>query len=287
MRQLVITKQITNRGEDSIERYFQEINKYPMISPDEEARLAERIRAGDLLAMEQLVVANLRFVVSVAKQYQNQGLAFTDLINEGNFGLVKAAGKFDETRGFKFISYAVWWIRQSVVSAISSNTRTVRLPLNRVVSINKVTRAITHLEQELQREPTEEEIAAYLNMKENDVEVANRTRKRQVSFDSPVGTDDNNEFSLYDVLQKEEIPSPDNNLMLESKLTNVGRALHKLPGRESEILTMTFGLFQSPVYTLSEIADYYEITTERVRQIRASALNRLKSLLEGKDNLFN
>jgi RNA polymerase primary sigma factor len=287
MRQLIITKQITNRDDASIDRYFQEINRYPMITPEEEVNLSERIRAGDVAALEKLVVANLRFVVSVAKQYQNQGLGFTDLINEGNLGLVKAAQKFDETRGFKFISYAVWWIRQSIIMAISTHTRTVRLPLNRIVSINKVARAIPLLEQEYEREPTPEEIAGFLNMNETDVEVANRVKMRQVSFDAPVVADGNDDFSLYDIVQKEDIPSPDEHLMVESVTTNLNRALQKLSRRESEVLVMTFGLFQSPVYTLNEIAEEYDITTERARQIRVSALNRLKVILKGNCNFIN
>ena len=223
MRQLVITKQITDRGDASIDRYFHEISKYPMISPEEEVSLSVRIRSGDEEALQKLVVANLRFVVSVAKQYQNQGLAFTDLINEGNLGLVKAASKFDETRGFKFISYAVWWIRQSIMQAISNHTRIVRLPLNRISSINRVSRAIPHLEQEFEREPTDAEIAVYLEVSHQEVELANRIKPRQVSFDKPLSNDGDNEFNLYDLVQKEDFPLPDHQLMEDSVVTNIHR----------------------------------------------------------------
>ena len=281
MRQLVISKQITQRSEASINRYFQEINRYPMITPEEEVELSVRIRSGETGALEKLVLANLRFVISVAKQYQGQGLSFSDLINEGNLGLVKAATKFDETRGFKFISYAVWWIRQSIIQAISNQTRIVRLPVNRLSSINKITRAIPHLEQEYEREPTNDEIALYLDLTHDEVKLANDIKRKQVSLDMPLSHDGDNEFSLYDLIHSGNLPSPDNNLLHESVLTNVGRALNKLSRREAEILTMSFGLSGSPAYSLYDIAEKFNMTSERVRQIRSKALQRLKVLLKG------
>lgn len=280
MRQLKITKQITQRAEESISRYFHEISKYSIISAEEEVDLSVRIRNGDKVALEKLVVANLRFVISVAKQYQNQGLSFSDLINEGNLGLVKAASKFDETRGFKFISYAVWWIRQSIIQAISDQTRIVRLPLNRISSINKITRAIPFLENEFEREPTTEEIADYLELTGDEVKQANDIRKRQISFDMPLSKDGDNDFSLYDVVQTGNIPSPDNGSMTESLVTNIKRALNKLTKRESMILTMSFGLFNTPVYSLHDIAEEYDMSTERIRQIKSRGLSKLKMLLK-------
>jgi RNA polymerase primary sigma factor len=279
MRQLRITKQITQRADESISRYFQEISKHSMITAEEEVELSVRIRNGDTDALEKLVVANLRFVISVAKQYQNQGLSFSDLINEGNLGLVKAAKKFDETRGFKFISYAVWWIRQSIIQAISDQTRIVRLPLNRLSSINKITKAIPYLEQEFEREPTDDEIAGYLDLTNDEVKLANNIKKRQVSFDKPLLNDGDNEFSLYDIVQTGNIPSPDNNTMIESMVTNIKRALSKLAKREATILTMSFGLFSTPIYSLHDIALKYNMSSERVRQIRSRGLLKLKTLL--------
>jgi RNA polymerase primary sigma factor len=286
MRQLKITKQITNRSEDSINRYFQEINKYPMITAEEEAELAERIRGGDTIALNKLVVANLRFVVSVAKHFQNQGLPFSDLINEGNLGLVKAASKFDETRGFKFISYAVWWIRQSIIQALSEQTRIVRLPLNRLSSINKISRAIPYLEQEYEREPTDDEIATYLELGNDEVKIANDIKKRHVSFDMPLSSDSDNEFNLYDVIQTGNIPSPDNHSLNESLSTNVFRALGKLSLREAEILTMSFGLCSTPMYSLHDIAIKYDMSSERIRQIKSRSLLKLKHLLHGKPSFL-
>ncbi len=282
MRQLKITKQITQRTDESISRYFQEINKYPMITAEEEVELSVRIRNGDPNALEKLVVANLRFVISVAKQYQNKGLSFSDLINEGNLGLVKAAKKFDETRGFKFISYAVWWIRQSIIQAISDQTRIVRLPLNRLSSINKIKKAIPYLEQEFEREPTDGEIAEYLDLTNDEVKLANNIKKRQVSFDMPLSQDGDTDFSLYDFIQTGNIPSPDNNIMKESIVTNINRALNKLAKREAAILTMSFGLCGTPIYSLNDIALKYDMSSERVRQIRTKGLYKLRILLKGK-----
>jgi RNA polymerase primary sigma factor len=282
MRQLKITKQITQRTEESISRYFQEINKYSMISAEEEVELSVRIRSGDEEALEKLVVSNLRFVISVAKQYQNQGLSFSDLINEGNLGLVKAAKKFDETRGFKFISYAVWWIRQSIIQAISENTRIVRLPLNRLSSINKITKAIPYLEQEFEREPTDTEIADYLDLSSDEVKLANDIKKRQISFDMPLSQNGETDFSLYDIVQTGNIPSPDTNIMKESVVTNINRALNKLTKREASILTMSFGLCGTPIYSLHDIALQFDMSSERVRQIRSKGLLKLKAMLKGK-----
>lgn len=280
MRQLKITRQITQRSEDSVNRYFQEISKYPMITTDEEVELTIRIRNGDKLAFEKLVVANLRFVVSVAKQFQNQGLSFPDLINEGNLGLVRAATRFDETRGFKFISYAVWWIRQSIIQAISEQTRVVRLPLNRLTSIKKISRAITYLEQELEREPTDVEIAEHLDMSNEEVNIANKIKSRQISFDKPVLQGDHDELNLYEVMQTNDIPPPDDEIMKESMVTNINRALGKLSDRESEILSMSFGLSDTPIYTLQEIALRYNMSSERIRQIRSNGILKLKLLLK-------
>jgi RNA polymerase primary sigma factor len=282
MRQLRITQRITQRNEESVNRYFQEIQKYPMISPEEEVDLSVRIRNGDTDALEKLVVANLRFVVSVAKQFQNQGLSFPDLINEGNIGLVRAAERFDETRGFKFISYAVWWIRQSIIQAISEQTRIVRLPLNRLSSINKIAKAIPHLEQEFEREPTETEIAEYLDFTKDEVKIANGIKSRQVSFDMPLSVNGDSEFSLYDLIQTGAIPSPDSNIMQESLKTNITRVLKKLSIREAKILTMSFGLCGTPCYSLYDIAQALNISSERVRQLRGNGLIKLKKMLKGK-----
>ena len=280
MRQLKITRQITQRTEASINRYFQEISNYPMISTDEEVELSVQIRNGDEDALHRLVVANLRFVISVAKQFQNQGLSFPDLINEGNLGLLRAAKRFDETRGFKFISYAVWWIRQSILQAISEHTRVVRLPLNRLSSINKISKAIPYLEQELEREPTDDEIAEYLEMPNNDVNIANKIKNRHISFDKPLSQDGNDEFNLYDLIQTGNIPSPDEDIMRESIVTNINRALGKLSEKEANILSMSFGLSDTPIYTLQEIALTYNMTSERIRQIRNKSILKLKRLLK-------
>jgi len=286
MRQLKITKQITQRADESINRYFQEISKYSIITAEEEVELTIRIKKGDSVALEKLVLANLRFVVSVAKQYQFQGLSFSDLINEGNIGLVKAAQKFDETRGFKFISYAVWWIRQSIIQAISEQTRIVRLPLNRLSSIKKISRAIPHLEQEFEREPNDDEIAAFLDLSENEVKQANYIKKNQISFDMPMSGGES-DFSLYDIVQTDNVPSPDSTSMNESLMTNIKRALSKLSTRESEILTMSFGLFNTPIYSLQDIADTYGMSSERIRQIKTRGLSKLKSLLKENYSLLH
>jgi len=280
MRQLKITQQITQRNEQSTVRYFQDINKYSLITAEEEVSLAIRIRNGDDAALEKLVVANLRFVVSVAKQYQNQGLSFPDLINQGNLGLVKAAQKFDETRGFKFISYAVWWIRQSIMEAISEHTRIVRLPLNRISSINKVAKAIPYLEQQLEREPTNTEIATYLQLSEEEIETINSIKKHQISFDMPLTHDGESDFSLYDIIQNEDFPTPDNHLINESLRTNIQRAIAKLTDREAGVLTMSYGLNNSPALSLYDISVQFGTSTERIRQIKNTALIKLRNLLQ-------
>lgn len=280
MRQLKITQQITQRNDQSTVRYFQDINKYSLITAEEEVSLAIRIRNGDAAALEKLVVANLRFVVSVAKQYQNQGLSFADLINQGNLGLVKAATKFDETRGFKFISYAVWWIRQSIMEAISEQTRIVRLPLNRISSINKISKAIPFLEQKLEREPSNSEIAEYMEISLEEVETANSIKKKQISFDMPLLNDGESDFSLYDIVQNEDFPTPDNHLIDESLRTNIQRAIGKLTDREAGVLTMCYGLNNSQVLSLYDIAVKFGTSTERIRQIKNSALDKLRNLLK-------
>ena len=280
MRQLKITKQITQRSDQSTVLYFQEISKYPLISVEEEVDLAIRIKNGDDVALEKLVVANLRFVVSVAKQYQNQGLSFPDLINQGNLGLVKAAKKFDETRGFKFISYAVWWIRQSIVQAISEQTRIVRLPLNRLTSINKINKAIPYLEQQLEREPTNTEIADYLELSHEEVDVANKVKRRQISFDMPLVHNGESDFSLYDVVQNEDFPTPDDGLLEDSLKLDIQQAIKKLSSREAGVLSMCFGLNNSTVYSLHDIASKFGNSTERIRQIKKSSLTKMRGIMK-------
>lgn len=286
MRQLKISKQITRREEASISRYFLDMNKYPMISAEEEVALAQRIRKGDEEALEKLVLANLRFVISVAKQYQDRGMSLPDLINEGNLGLVRAARRFDETRGFKFISYAVWWIRQSMIQAISNHTRIVRLPINQLSRINKIQKAIPHLEQTFEREPTHEEIAGFLDLSDAEVNQSHQIQRRQVSLDTPLTNDNDNDFSLYDIIQKENLPSPDNGLLRESDKINIHRVLSKLTDRESGIIIRSFGLCGQHVHSLHDMAVEYNMTGERVRQIRSTALDKMKTLLSGNDTFL-
>lgn len=286
MRQLKITQQITNRIGDSVNRYFQEVSKYQLISPEEEVELTSRIKKGDQNALEKLVLANLRFVISVAKQYQNQGLSLPDLINEGNVGLVKAATRFDETRGFKFISYAVWWIRQSITQAISEHTRIVRLPLNRQSAINKVNKAILYLEQKFEREPTDDEIADFIDSSKEEVYFIKSIKKRQVSFDMPLSPNDDNGFSLYDLIQTGNLPTPDGQVLNESASTNLNRALNKLSDREANVLILSFGLNKNRECSLHDIAEKYNISSERVRQIKLSGLSKLKNILKEKPILF-
>lgn len=282
MRQLKITQQITHRDENSVNLYFQEVNKYPMVTVEEEVELSVRIHKGDEKALQKLVEANLRFVISVAKQYQNQGLSFADLINEGNVGLVKAASKFDETRGFKFISYAVWWIRQSIMQAISEQTRIVRLPLNRLASINKISKAIPYLEQQYEREPTNSELAEYLDLKEELITENNSIKHHQVSFDKPIAYNGESDLTLYDLVETESLPSPDNELVSESVKIDVLRALKKLSERESEIISLSYGLNNREIHSLHEIACLLNMSSERVRQIRSAGLLKMKKILSGK-----
>ena len=274
MRQLKITKQVTNRDTPSLDKYLQEIGRVDLISPEEEVALARRISAGDTEALRKLVKANLRFVVSVAKQYQNQGISLPDLINEGNLGLMKAAQRFDETRGFKFISYAVWWIRQAILQALAEQSRIVRLPVNKIGSINRINRAFAKLEQNYEREPSSQEIADLLEMVPEDVKDALKTNGRTVSMDAPIsGEEDNN---MYDVLQSSETPSPDRNLINESLAYEIERALNTLSSRESKVLKLYFGLGLKHPYTLEEIGEELNLTRERVRQIKEKAIKRIQ-----------
>ena len=274
MRQLKITKQVTNRETASLDKYLQEIGKVDLITADEEVELAQRIKAGDQRALEKLTKANLRFVVSVAKQYQNQGLTLPDLINEGNLGLIKAAQRFDETRGFKFISYAVWWIRQSILSALAEQSRIVRLPLNKIGSINKITKMYALLEQSNERPPSAEEIAKELDMTVNDVKESMKNSGRHLSMDAPLveGEDSN----LYDVLRSGESPNPDRELIHESLRTEIERALETLTPREADVVRLYFGLGDQHPMTLEEIGETFDLTRERVRQIKEKAIRRLK-----------
>jgi len=274
MRQLKITKQVTNRETASLDKYLQEIGKVDLITADEEVELAQRIKAGDQIALEKLTKANLRFVVSVAKQYQNQGLTLPDLINEGNLGLIKAAQRFDETRGFKFISYAVWWIRQSILQALAEQSRIVRLPLNKIGSINKINKTFAFLEQSHERPPSAEEIAKELDMTINDVKESMKNSGRHVSMDAPLveGEDSN----LYDVLRSGESPNPDKDLLHESLRTEIERALETLTPREADVIRLYFGLGNQHPMTLEEIGETFDLTRERVRQIKEKAIRRLK-----------
>ncbi|MBP9848510.1 sigma-70 family RNA polymerase sigma factor [Flavobacterium sp. LMO8] len=274
MRQLKITKQVTNRETASLDKYLQEIGKVDLITADEEVELAQKIKAGDQRALEKLTKANLRFVVSVAKQYQNQGLTLPDLINEGNLGLIKAAQRFDETRGFKFISYAVWWIRQSILQALAEQSRIVRLPLNKIGSINKINKMYALLEQSNERPPSAEEIAKELDMTVNDVKESMKNSGRHLSMDAPLveGEDSN----LYDVLRSGESPNPDRELIHESLQTEIERALETLTPREADVVRLYFGLGDQHPMTLEEIGETFDLTRERVRQIKEKAIRRLK-----------
>jgi len=274
MRQLKITKQVTNRDELSLDKYLHDIGKAELITAEEEVELARRIKQNDQAALEKLVVANLRFVVSVSKQYQNQGLSLADLINEGNLGLIKAAKRFDETRGFKFISYAVWWIRQSILQALSEQARIVRLPLNKIGSLNKINRSLSRLEQLLEREPSIEELAEDVGVSVIDVKQALTNKGRPVSMDAPLHDDEDN--SLYDVLRSKESPKPDKSLMTESLQKEVDRALNTLTPREKELLYLYYGLGNTVPHTLEEIGIKFDLTRERVRQIKEKAIRRLK-----------
>jgi len=274
MRQLKISKQITNRESESLDKYLHEIGKVDLITADEEVELAQKIRDGDQVALERLTKANLRFVVSVAKQYQNQGLTLGDLINEGNLGLIKAAQRFDETRGFKFISYAVWWIRQSILQALAEQSRIVRLPLNRVGSVNKITKAFSVLEQKFEREPSPDELAEALDMSESEVVDTISFSGRHVSMDAPFANGEEN--SLLDVMENDAETTPDDELIADSLRKEVGRALTSLTPRESDVVIYYFGLNGNQALTLEEIGERFELTRERVRQIKEKAIRRLR-----------
>ncbi|HBE42886.1 MAG TPA: RNA polymerase subunit sigma [Bacteroidales bacterium] len=274
MRQLKITKQVTNRDTPSLDKYLQEIGRVDLISPEEEVVLARNIRAGDANALRKLVNANLRFVVSVAKQYQNQGMSLPDLINEGNLGLMKAASRFDETRGFKFISYAVWWIRQAILQALAEQSRIVRLPVNKIGSINRINKAFARLEQTFEREPTSQEIADLLEMIPEDVKESLRTNGRTISMDAPISTDEEN--NMYDVIQSNDTPSPDKTLIRESLAYEIERALNTLSPREAKVLKLYFGLGMKHPFTLEEIGEELRLTRERVRQIKEKAIKRIQ-----------
>ena len=274
MRQLKITKQVTNRETASLDKYLQEIGKVELITADEEVELAQRIRQGDKIALEKLTKANLRFVVSVSKQYQNQGLSLPDLINEGNLGLIKAAQRFDETRGFKFISYAVWWIRQSILQDLAEQSRIVRLPLHKIGSINKINKTYAKLEQEFEREPNAEEIAEALDITEAEVKESMKNAGRHVSMDAPLVQDEDN--NMYDVLKSDEVITPETELLYESLRKEIDRAISTLTPREADVVRLYFGLNGSHPMTLEEIGEKFDLTRERVRQIKEKAIRRLK-----------
>jgi len=274
MRQLKITKQVTNRETQSLDKYLQEIGKVILLTPEEEVDLARKIKQGDQKALEMLTKANLRFVVSVAKQYQNQGLTLGDLINEGNLGLIKAAQRFDETRGFKFISYAVWWIRQSILQALAEQSRIVRLPLNKIGFINKINKAFSQLEQDFEREPTNEELSTLLQISVDDVMDTVRSSGRHVSMDAPLSQ--NEDGTLMDLMPGEEGQTPETSLLTESLKREIERALSTLTPREADVVRLYFGLSTVPAMTLEEIGLRFDLTRERVRQIKEKAIRRLK-----------
>lgn len=275
MRQLKIVKQVTNRETASLDKYLQEIGRVELITAEEEVELARRIKLGDHDALEKLTKANLRFVVSVSKQYQNQGLTLPDLINEGNLGLIKAAQRFDETRGFKFISYAVWWIRQSILQALAEQSRIVRLPLNKIGSINKINRAFAKLEQQYERAPTPAELAECLEMSLEEVNQSLSNSARHISMDAPLGSEDDSN-NMYEVYSAEGNPSPDDNLLSKSLLMEIERSLHTLTSREADVIRLYFGLSGEHPLTLEEIGGVFDLTRERVRQIKEKALRRMK-----------
>ncbi|MBU2018020.1 MAG: RNA polymerase sigma factor RpoD/SigA [Bacteroidetes bacterium] len=276
MRQLKIVKQVTNRETASLDKYLLEIGRVDLITAEEEVELARKIKEGDKQALERLTKANLRFVVSVSKQYQNQGLALPDLINEGNVGLIKAAERFDETRGFKFISYAVWWIRQSILQALAEQARIVRLPLNKIGNINKINKAFSELEQRFERPPSAEELAEHLEVTADEIRHSLSTSGRHVSMDAPLIEGDESSSSMYDVLMNDSLPGPENQLIIESLRKDIERSLSTLTSREGEILRMYYGLNGKYPLTLEEIGDRFDLTRERVRQIKEKAIRRLK-----------
>ncbi len=274
MRQLKITKSITNRETASLDKYLQDIGKEELITADEEVQLAQKVKQGDQLALEKLVKANLRFVVSVAKQYQNQGLSLPDLINEGNLGLIKAAKRFDETRGFKFISYAVWWIRQSILQALAEQSRIIRLPLNQVGSLNKIKKATSKLEQEFERAPSAEEIAEKLEIPDYKIDAAKKITTRYISMDAPLTQDDETKF--LDVFVSDDTPHTDDILMRESLAREIQRSLATLTKKERDVINLYYGIGLPHGLTLEEIGAKFDLTRERVRQIKEKAIRRLK-----------
>ena len=269
-----IVKQFTNRENQSLDKYLQEIGKVELLTPEMEIELAVRLKKGDHAAMEQLAKANLRFVVSVAKQYQNQGLSLGDLINEGNLGLIKAVRRFDETRGFKFISYAVWWIRQSILQALAEQSRIVRLPLNRVGALNRIGKTYSNLKQEFEREPSPEEVAEALEMDVDEISSMMKISGKQVSVDAPFSSGDEN--SLLDIIEDNHQPSPDNDLISESLKSEIKSLLAILPDREAEVIKLYFGLDGEYSMTLEEIGERFNLTRERVRQIKEKAIRKLR-----------
>ncbi len=275
MRQLKITKQITNRETASLDMYLQDIGRVELITADEEVELARKIRAGDQRALDKLVKSNLRFVVSVSKQYQNQGLSLPDLINEGNLGLIKAAQRFDETRGFKFISYAVWWIRQSILQALAEQSRIVRLPLNKIGAINKINKAFSKLEQHLEREPSFDEVADALDMLPGDIMDTMKNNSRHMSMDAPLGTGEDG-GNMYDLMENPSVISPDKELISDSLRQEIERSLSTLTGREADVVRLYFGLSGGHAHSLEEIGEKFDLTRERVRQIKEKAVRRLK-----------
>ncbi len=281
MRQLKITKSITNRESQSLEKYLQEIGKVDLLTPEEEVDLAKRIKQGDQIALEKLTKANLRFVVSVAKQYQNQGLSLSDLINEGNLGLIKAAQRFDETRGFKFISYAVWWIRQSILQALAEQSRIVRLPLNKVGSLNKINKAFSELEQEYEREPSSDELADLLEIPTEEVETTLGVAARHVSMDAPFVEGEDN--SLLDVLENGATPQTDSALEYKESLRReIDRSLSTLTDRQCDVIKLYFGIGVEHPMSLEDIGEKFGLTRERVRQIKDKAINKLRNTSRSK-----
>jgi len=280
MRQLKIIKQVTNRETVSLDKYLHEIGKVDLLSSEEEVNFARKLKEGDEEALNKLVKANLRFVVSVAKQYQNQGLSLPDLINEGNLGLIKAAQRFDETRGFKFISYAVWWIRQSILQALAEQSRIVKLPLNKIGSINKVNKAFAELEQKYEREPSVDELVEVLELATDDVKEALRSSNRHLSMDAPLTQDEDS--NMYDVILSHDSPSPDRGLLNDSLRKEIERALATLTPREGNIIRLYFGLNGKHPHTLEEIGEEFDLTRERVRQIKEKAIKRLKQTTRSK-----
>lgn len=276
MRQLKITKQVTNRETKSLNSYLQDVSKIDMITADEEVELAQRIRKGDQQALDKLTRSNLRFVVSVAKQYQNQGLTLSDIINEGNVGLVKAAQRFDETRGFKFISYAVWWIRQAILQAIAEKGRSVRLPLNKIGEISKINKSMARLQQIYERKPTAEEISEELDIPVSKVELSLKNINRNLSLDAPFQQDEDSN-NLYSVIKSNDSPNPDNELMHDSLRLEINRALETLTPREQDVIKLNFGLNNQQIMSLEEIGQTFDLTRERVRQIREKAIKRLRN----------